>query len=497
MKQKIFIAAISLLTLVLVTGCDMLGDFGDTNVNPATTFSPPTSALLTNVLSNIGKYSDSYPDFENRAALYCQYFSETYATDNSCYAFNARSPMGLYSSELADLQKIIEINNNNETKDKAAEDGANDNQIAIARILKAFIYWTITDRWGDIPYSDALKGDPNVHYDRQEDIYIDLINELTESIDQFTTGNPVKGDFVYNGDIVKWKRFANSLRMLMSLRLSNRFPLPTDFAAVQFNAALESSAGSIESNDDNFLLNFKGEHFKNPYFNLYDAGAYAGESETITDLLQFLNNDQRQTVFGADASGEASTLGVPYGLIPSYILQWCIENPTWCRIFHPDFREPTDPVYIITASQIYLARAEAADKGWTAETPNTAILYREGITQSYLQWGLDAPDDTYFNNANVALPEPPGTGANLEQIATQQYISFYPDGTQGWSNWRRTNYPVLYPAPDAVNSPKVIPRRYMYGSSDYELTKEGVEEAVARMPGGDRMDSRVWWDMEE
>jgi hypothetical protein len=496
MKQKIYISAILLLALVLATGCEMLGDFEDTNVNPVTTSSPPTSALLTNALSGIGKYSDSYPDFENWAALYCQYFSETYATDNSRYAIYARSPMDLYSSELYDLQSIININSNDDTKDKAAEEGANDNQIAIARILKAYIYWTITDRWGDIPYSNALTGDPNVHYDRQEEIYMDLISELTESIAQFTTGNPVKGDFVYNGDIVKWKKFANSLRMLMSVRLSKRFPSPSDYAALQFNAALESNAGSMESNDDNFKLNFEGGHFKNPYFDMYDAGEYTGESEAMTDLLQFLNNDQRQTVFGADASGEASTLGVPYGLITTDIQQWCSDNPTWCHIFHPDFREPTDPVYIITASQIYLARAEAADRGWTTETPNTAILYQEGITQSYLQWGLDAPDDTYFNSINVALPETPGTGANLEQIAAQQYVSFYPDGTQGWSNWRRTNYPTLYPAPDAVNSPKVIPRRYMYGSSDYELTEEGVEEAVARMPGGDRMDSRVWWDKE-
>ncbi|TFH24709.1 MAG: SusD/RagB family nutrient-binding outer membrane lipoprotein, partial [Bacteroidia bacterium] len=148
MKQEIYLTAILWLALVLASGCDMLGDFGDTNVNPATTLNPPTSALLTKVLSGIGKYSDSYPDFENRSALYCQYFSETYSNNNSRYAPNAISPMAFYSGELYDLQNIIEINSNEDTKDKAAEDGANDNQIAIARILKAYIFWTITDRWG-------------------------------------------------------------------------------------------------------------------------------------------------------------------------------------------------------------------------------------------------------------------------------------------------------------------------------------------------------------
>ena len=58
----------------------------------------------------------------------------------------------------------------------------NANQIAIARIMKAYIFWTITDCWGDVPYTDALNGDPNVAYDTQESIYKDLIKELTESV---------------------------------------------------------------------------------------------------------------------------------------------------------------------------------------------------------------------------------------------------------------------------------------------------------------------------
>jgi hypothetical protein len=217
----------------------------------------------------------------------------------------------------------------------------------------------------------------------------------------------------------------------------------------------------------------------------------------MTTLLQSLNNDQRQVAFGSDANGFPSNAGVPYGRNDIFIASWIDANPTWCYIFNPEYRKETSPVYIITASQILLARAEAADRGWTSETPNTATLYQEGITLSFLQWGLDAPDITYFNSPNIALAEPPGTGANLEQIAIQQYVAFYPDGVQGWSNWRRTNYPELVPAPDASNNPKVIPRRYMYGPEDYTLTKASVEEAVARLPGGDRMDSRVWWDKEE
>ena len=85
-------------------------------------------------------------------------------------------------------------------------------------------------------------------------------------------------------------------------------------------------------------------------------------------------------------------------------------------------------------------------------------------------------------------------GANLPFIALQQWIAFYPDGIQGWSNWRRTGVPALTPALDATNSPKVIPRRYVYGTADYSLTAAGIAAAVSRLTGGDKMDSKVWWD---
>jgi hypothetical protein len=273
--------------------------------------------------------------------------------------------------------------------------------------------------------------------------------------------------------------------------------LTGDYAASEFRSALEHSAGPIENNTHNFQLNYPGGNFKNPFYTLYDnSTGYMGESATMTALLDSLNNDQRQTVFGADASGAHSTLGIPVGIKYPDNWEWCEANPTYCYILDPNNREQDDPLYIITASQVLLARSEAADRGWSSEIDNMNVLYQEGIIQSFLQWGLSPPDDAYFNHVNVALPEIPGTGANIAQIATQQYVSFYPNGVQGWSNWRRTDYPALLPATDALNNPPTVPRRYKYGSADEILTLEGLDEAVARLPGGDEMESRIWWDRE-
>jgi hypothetical protein len=485
MKKSIYKIGTLALAIVLTTmSCSKLEDFGSTNVNPAATNKPITSALLTNVLTGIGDYGA-----HRVSALYCQFFSETQYPDVSNYAAQLLSPMGTYSGSLYDLQNIIITNTDEETKAVAALNGANANQIAIARILKAYIFWTITDRWGDVPYSQALKGDPNVAFDSQESIYKDLLKELTEAVAQFTTGAPIKGDIVYGGDTSKWKKLANSLRMLMSLRLSNQYPGASDYAATQFKAALNDAAGSIENNADNFTLAYVGGAFKNPLYNMYDGRKDYGESETMTTLLSSLGGDARQAVFGATSAGAATTKGVPYGRKREFIDPWTGSNPDYAYVLAPDYRKENSPIFVVKAASVLLARAEAADKGWTTES--TATLYTAGINASFAMWGLATPSAAYMANANVALG---AAGTNLKQIATQQYIAYYPDGIQGWANWRRTGYPALTPAPDATNNPKVIPRRFMYGTADYTLDKAGVEAAVAKLPGGDKMDSKVWWD---
>ena len=156
------IGVLALGIVLLASSCNKLKDFGTTNVDPSATNKPITSALLTNVLSAIGAFASS-----NTSSLYCQFYSETQYPDISCYAINTATPMANYSGLLYDLQNIIINNTDDATKATAALNGSNNNQIGIARILKAYIFWVQTDRWGDLPYTKALTGDPNVDFDTQ------------------------------------------------------------------------------------------------------------------------------------------------------------------------------------------------------------------------------------------------------------------------------------------------------------------------------------------
>lgn len=482
--RKISIQRLLVLPLafgLFMTSCKRYSsDFGDTNVNPGVTGSPILSALLTNVLSNMPGYAA-----QTRGGLYSQYFSETQYTDVSLYSLPQINFEGEYSGILYDLQNIINTNTNN-------------NMTQVSRILKAYFFSTITDRWGDVPYSQALKGNGSPVFDKQQDIYTDLFKELTEAANSFNTSTAISGDIMFKGSVDKWKKFANSLRMRLALQLTKKFPAASGLAATEFKAALNDPGGYITSNADNAAIEFPGGNFKSPWFNTYFGRKDFGESDQMTALMALMS-DGRQNAFGGITEdltdpnwNVSSSLGVPYGRLRSYVDPWTQANPTWARILRGEYRLENTTVVILPASEVFLARAEAADRGWTTESMNT--LYQSGINASFAQWKLAAPPASYFTQPSVALANPQGTAANIRNLAIQQYVAAYPDGLRGWNIWRRTGFPTLTPAVDATNSSKQIPRRYTYGQTTYGSNTANTTAAANALPGGDTQDSKVWWD---
>ncbi|MFM2358530.1 MAG: hypothetical protein RLY16_523 [Bacteroidota bacterium] len=491
MKSLKNISLSALLGLTLLSSCEKLKDFGDTNVNPNATTKPNTAALLTNVLAGVaGRANSANPGY------YCQYFAETQYPTVSLYSLPQFDFDGIYAGAMYDCQNIIKT----ATEDPAAAsvNGSVKNQIAIATILKAYYYWTVTDAWGDIPYSEALTiSNIFPKYDSQEAVYKGLLSELTAIVDQFeTSGATVKGDIAYAGDVTKWRKLANSLRVLMAGRLNKKYPNAGDYAAVQLNAALAHSAGVIESNADNFKITYPGGNFMHPWYAAYNGRDDQGESLFFVQLLTSLG-DRRQTdrIFGS------SDNGVPYGRDrATFMNNWFASNSTtYSKVLGDNFRQANSTSYIVHAASVWLARAEARERGWTSESTAEA-LYTNGITASYTQWGIPASAvATYMANPLVAYG-----GENLTKIATQRYIASYPDGLQGWAEWRRTGVPTLTPALDAGNVTKAIPRRYVYGVNDYSTNRTNVLAAAGLIPvpvptpagavAGDTQDGRVWWD---
>lgn len=458
------------------------GDFGDLNVSPNGAKTPLTSALLTNSLSALGGTTTN-----TAPGLYCQYFSETQYTDASRYSLQDVNWSGELAGSIMDLQQIINFNTDPETAPVAALNNApNANQIAVARILKAYRFSVLTDRYGDMPYFEALKTSTQPVFDSQEDIYNDLFKELDEAVKQFVTGPTLKGDILFGGDITKWKKFANSWRLILALRVSKVDPA---LGEAQFKAALTADDSVIVSNSENVTITYPGNAlaFQNPWFGI---GGDFGVSETVSDFLNS-NSDLRLNAYGKPNG--AVLVGFPYGLPRQEAITWANANPAWSKILNDPFRTTTSTLAIITYADVLLARAEAAHLGWTTENRNQ--LYSDGIKASWERWGVfnQASFDTYITRTGVDLT----LGSVDEKIGTQRWLSFFPNGNQGWAEWRRTGYPVIDPTPFAINNSKEIPVRLIYPSVEYNYNGINLQEAVGRLDNGDTPDSHVWWDVED
>ncbi len=468
------------LVLLMIAGCNKYKDFGDTNINPNATEVASTEALLTNALINLGSIAS-----DTRGGLYAQQISETQYTEVSLYARPVLDFSALYNGPLMDLEKVIQFNTDPETAVTAAKFGLNANQIAISRIAKAYIFWTITDRWGDIPYTEALKGADLIYpaYSDQKDIYEGLIAELTEAVDQLDlASNNVSGDIIANGNAASWARFGNSLRILIALRTSNVYPAASGWAAQELKKAFEHPRGYIQTNAQAMRQAYPGDviNFSNPYWQLYRTRSDFAESTLMVDLLTDLG-DPRIQVYGSN------TAGFPYGLTRDLAIDFTnsLGGP-YAMIYAASLREPTTPVVIISASSVALAIAEAAALGWISE--DAEEWYKTGIELGWEQYNVTGDIDTYITNAATL-------GLDLtENIQLQQYIAYYGNGIQAWSNWRRTGIPELIPTPYATNPGGQIPKRYVYPPGEFNLNETNVRAAAAKYDDNSP-DARLWWDL--
>jgi hypothetical protein len=472
MMKKILLITVGFTALL--SSCKKLADI---NANPNAAEKPVTSALLTQVESQIANIAAN----QTTTPFYVQYFSQIQYPDYQLYSLQNMGWDDIYSGPLEDLQNVINVNTANPSP--TANGGNSINQVQIARILKGFYFMTLTDRYGDVPYSEALLGKPTPKYDKQADIYKDLFKELKEAVSSFaSTGLPITGDVIYKGDLDKWKRFANSLRMIMALNLSKVDPA---MGKTEFTAALNDAGGYITDNAQNFTVTYPGSGFNNPFANLTGASEL-GISKTFADQLNAYK-DPRVLVYG-EANSAGAVKGVPYGLNRTNMQAWLVANPDWSRVLAAAWKKTTSSITILPAAYIDLVRAEASILYGTGE--DAFALFKKGITDSWAQWGVTGDVNTYLTNIGV----PVAGNLTLNKISEQIWLALYESSMFAWNEWRRTGVPILTPAPDAPNLP--IPHRYGYPLTELSFNAASYNAAVAAMPynGGDKTTSRVWWD---
>jgi len=474
MKNIFKISLMALLTLVGVS----CSDFGDINVDPNNTTSVAPEVLLTNSLRNV-----SATISRTTEVLYIQHMSETQYTDASRYSNVNFNFNGWYTGPLADLNHIIELNSDPATATDAAVSGSNANQIAVARILKAYFFHFMTDRWGPIPYSEALQGRENLKpsYDTQEAIYTDLFAELKEAVNQMDGGDAVDGDFLLDGNMDMWRIFANSIRAKMALRLSE-----VDPATAQAEFADAIADGVISSNDQDIMYPYLAEtNNQNPWFGRFITRTDYAISSTMVDYMKPLD-DPRLNVYADPAPNYGDVRGMPYGIEDA----GDIPNDEVSFPGFPAVRGQDAPLAVITYAEMLFAMAEGAQRGWIDGDPQQ--FYEDAIRASWRQWGVY--DEDAFNTF-IAQPEVAWDANNaMELIHMQKWVALYLNGVEAWSEWRRTGIPALDPAPNPLSSQPEIPIRQGYPTTERDLNGPNYEAGVGLLGGEDDLHTPLWWD---
>ena len=482
-----------------VVGCNA-DDITKVNENPNSPTDAPAGAVFTSgVINGVGRFLGWF--YTGRVTeLLAQHLAQAQYPDEDQYKrLEGGDTQGVfntpYTSELEDLQKVVDAGTENERPAIYAP----------ALAMQALFFQYLTDSWGDIPYSEALKGDDDERilspkYDAQKDIYAGLLASLTKvATDLATPGTVTLGsaDPLYGGSPAAWQRFANTLHARVALRLINADPTT---AASELQKALTGPGGVFRSNADNAVMRWPGDGvFDNGWAVNFKTRDDHRLSRTLMDIMLALN-DPRVPIYAQPTTADPTKYtGMPNGLRADSANKWLnIASRVGERFFPGATTYGTfggagasEPSFVLTYAELMFIKAEAAQRGIAGLTAGQAAgFYRDAVTASLEQWGVGSAAITaYLANPNVGYK---GGVDGLKQIAVQKWIALFTDGGNAWAEWRRTCQPAtLVAGPAAVVN--FIPRRLKYSTTETTANPDNLAAAVARQ-GPDNFGTRMYWD---
>lgn len=369
-----------------------------------------------------------------------------------------------------------------------------DNYKAIALIYKSLGYSIVTDCFGDIPYFQASKAEQGVFhpdFDRQADIYPRILADLAEANQLLSSAGPLAydGDLVYSGDIAAWRKFANSLRLRLLLRISKRDGEVN--VSSQINEMLGDPARypMFEGPDDDAIFRYPGAFpYFNPYFNARTLDWREGRyfTEFFIDHLNAVEDPRRELWSTTiEENGEQIYRGIQSGYESD------VEYVVNGNSSYSDVLKTLPQLGVMmTSVELQFIKAELALKGFTTGS-SPRQHYEAGIAHSMAQWEVSMPAD-FLEQESIAYDEGATLESQLEQIMLQKYFALFFCDYQMWFEKRRTGYPVL-PRGAGIPAENQFPSRLTYPTYLQSMNPEKLNAAVQRI-GGDDSDTKVWWD---
>lgn len=384
---------------------------------------------------------------------------------------------------------------------------------ALANVVKVFAMSRITDMYGPIPYTKFGTGIA-VAYDSQEDVYKSFFSELDDAIDVLTdyynadTSAKILAnfDYVFQGNVESWIKFANTLRLRLALRICYA---DETLAKTEAQKSFDHALGFLESDAEH--ANGSNFTFVNPYWEVTQSFKDMRMGACIESYLKGYN-DPRTTIYFSEAADGGGIHGVYPGLRingqDAYTDKTSVMNVA-----------QTDPVQWMSGAESFFLRAEAKLR-WDMGSETVQDLYENGIRASFTEEGASGveayiansqskPADFEDNSGRgndaqavstitIAWDDNANFETKLERIITQKYLAIFPDEQEAWSEFRRTGYPKLftiaYNASNGAVSTQQQIRRLRFPDSEYSNNNENVTAAVGLLGGADTGGTKLWWD---
>ncbi len=402
-------------------------------------------------------------------------------------------------------------------------------EYALANVLWVQSFHRVTDYWGPIPYFQAGTPANTVPYDPQDKIYDDFFKRLTAAVTVLNGKKTEKpyGDFdiMYAGDVNKWIKFANTLRLRLAMRISKVDPAR---AKTEAEAAVAAASGGVLTDspgDDAYVKRSEVGQDNNGLSIMSDWNEFRMSAAMESVLKGY--SDPRMPIYFLPAQKTGTFEGHRNGLTSTEQTQDINKadanshvGPRWTNadIYPGGIKgHLATPQNVMATAESYFLRAEGALLGWNMGG-TARQFYEDGITNSMKQWGITnaATITNYINSTatpvapNDFLNSPPMTNIPVkfdagnvaiqrEQIALQKWLAIYPDGHEAWADYRRSRALKLYPVahsdnPDITNTTTQWIRRIPFLESEKQNNKAEVDKAVGLLGGPDKVTTPLWWD---
>jgi len=479
------------LAATFATGCSKKFEQYEQNSNQPLPGNVPAGIVLKSILNDIVVQPAGDADKQ------CQFVCSNYV-----YYGNNAYWTGSATLEYTDLNNVLAM----EAEAKRAVGSDNNPYHALGLFLRAFFFVNMSEKVGDLPMTDALKGTANTapKYDAQKDIFKQALVWL-DSANTLLTAQIANGSFEFSGDfyyadrlgaqpaLVQWQKVVNSYKLRVLIELSKRAADNTDMNIPQQFANIFSHPDRypiFTTNDDNlqYVYNSTYNYYPDNITNYGNNQIRVNMAATLETTLGQLH-DLRAMIFGEPARGLGfsdtsyqSFVGAPSGMDLSTMSQLIGSGLKDSKLslynrhlFYSGYTG--QPTYILSYPEICFCVAEAINRGWI--TGDAGAWYKKGITAEFAFHGIVDGSNTVTlmaaSGAEIAYPinfsftayfaQPAvayagNNNAGLAQILLQKYLAYARNsGYQPYFQWRRTGVPVFNTGSGTGNG-GVIPRRW-------------------------------------